>query len=280
MKVLIKIFALIIFQISSIYGGGGPPPPLPFESAKISGPIYRAPLFLSDSNKVTITTNVSFYSPLSLIGNIDVEGTTNISTSYQDGKDLIWNLSTLAFEMGLDIKVWENTSVFSSLNIDNGEQGINLRGIDFGFGFFSSSNYSLRFRLDLGLGYSSQNAKARLRYISHNSSYPDTVYRVNTDNVANLDPFAALTLNTANENWLINPFFQVSYCSQTIFNIGGYSRDVYSNIHVFTLTPGITYLINKNILLIVGGNFIIPSNIKERSSSSVFSGFTQFNFLL
>jgi hypothetical protein len=71
---------------------------------------------------------------------------------------------------------------------------------------------------------------------------------------------------------------QLSYCYQTLFNIDWSSEDeVYSNIHVYALTPGLICKINKNVLLIVGGSYFIPQI--EEKSSGIFSGFVQANFM-
>jgi len=276
MKAVYRLLAAILLQFSLTYGSGGPPPPLPFESAEITGPPHLAPLFLADTNSVTIFTQFSFFTPSSVDGYIDVEGTRNVFTSHQNIKNLDWNLSNAAFHIGIDIKTWGTTSLFASIKFDSRENGITTTGSDFGIGFLFNPAGDFRSRLDFGLSYTSTDMKVRLRSITNN----DTTYRVRTENDKGLDPFISLTMNTAFKEWIINPFFQVSYCSQTLFSISNGVEDTYSDIALFTLTPGITYRLNKNIMMIIGGKYIIPSNLEHSSSQSIFSGFAQVNFLL
>jgi len=276
MKAVYRLLAAILLQFSLTYGYGGPPPPLPFESAEITGPPHLAPLFLADTNSVTIFTQFSFFTPSSVDGYIDVEGTRNVFTSHQNIKNLDWNLSNAVFHIGIDIKTWGTTSLFASIKFDSRENGITITGSDFGFGLLFSPADDFHARWDFGLSYTSTDMKVRLRSITNN----DTTYRVRTENDKGLDPFISLTMNTAFKEWIINPFFQASYCSQTLFSITRYSSEIYSDIALFTLTPGITYRLNKNMMMIIGGKYIIPSNLEHSSSQSIFSGFAQVNFLL
>jgi len=276
MKTISKLLAAVLLQISLTYGSGGPPPPLPFESAEITGPLHLAPLFISDTNNVTIFTQFSLFTTSSVDGYVDVEGTRNTFSSNQNRKNLVWNLSNAAFNLGIDIKFGKTFTLFTSIKFDNRENGITTTGSDFGFGLLFSPADNVRARWDFGLSYTSTDIKVNLLSITNN----DTTYDVNTANDKGLDPFISLTMNTANNDWLINPFFQVSYCSQTLFSINNGAEDTYSDIALYTLTPGITYRLNENMMIIIGGRYIIPSNLENRLSPGVLSGFAQVNFLL
>ena len=275
MKTIFKILALSAIQLSLIYGNGGSPPPLPFISADVSGPPHLAPLFLADSNKVTIFAQFSLFTPSSVDGTVSVEGTRSVFSSNQNNKNLDWKISNAAFNVGINIQVWKLLAVFTTLKIDSRESSISATGSDFGIGFLISPAEDFRARLDLGYTYQSMDVEARLQ----SRGGTDTLYvRENDDKV--LDPFLSLTMNTAIEDWFINPFFQASFYRQTLFNIASNTRDVYSTVNLITLTPGITYRLNKNMLVIIGGNYIIPSHLENRSSQAIYSAFAQVNFLL
>lgn len=140
-----------------------------------------------------------------------------------------------------------------------------------------SPDKNFQTRLDLGLTYLSMDMDATLSRLDSNN---DTTYFKVTNNEKGLDPFVSLTMNTKFENWIINPFFRVSYCKQTLFNITAASYEYSSNTNFFTLTPGITYRASNNILIILGGDYIIQSDIENPSSKAIYSGFLQANFLL
>ena len=276
MKTIFKILALSAIHLSLIYGNGGPPPPLPFISADVSGPPHRAPLFLTDTNRVTIFAQFSVFTPSSVDGTVKVEGTRSVFTSNTNNNNLEWKISNAAFNVGINIKAWKRVAVFATLKIDSRESGITATGSDFGIGILISPDKDFRARLDLGFTYLSTDVVTRLQ----SGSGTDTLHSVVTKNNKVLDPFLSLTMNTAFEDWLINPFFQASFYRQTLFHITSNTRDVYSTVNLFTLTPGITYRLNKNMLLIIGGNYFIPSDLGNRSSQAIFSAFAQINFLL
>jgi len=73
-----------------------------------------------------------------------------------------------------------------------------------------------------------------------------------------LDPFIALTINTSYEDCVFNLFIQVSYCSQTLFKENQYSSEAYSNIALFTITPGVCHWLNYNIQFTAGVTYFIP----------------------
>ena len=280
MKTIFKILILSATYLSLIYGNGGPPPPPPLVNAEVSGPPHQAPLFLSDTNTVTIYAQFSYFTPSSMDATVNVEGTRSAFTSNQNN-NLSWNISDAAFNVGIDIKALNWLAFFATLKFDSRESAITATGTDFGIGFIINPDKNFRARLDFGLTYLSMGVV--MRFLE--STGIDTFYTVVTDNEKGLDPFLSLTMNTAFEDWVINPFFHSSYCRQTFFNttrfsINTRSEEIYSSFDLYTLTPGITYKLNKNMLLIVGGNYFIPSDLGNKSSSAIYSAFAQINFLL
>jgi hypothetical protein len=271
----LKILAFIVVNCNLIYGNGGPPPPPPFVSTEVSGPLHQTPLFLADTNSVTIFAQFSVLSPSSIEGLASIEGTYDVNSSLYGQKNLNWEISSTALSFGINIRTWKTLALFATLNFGERDGGMLATGSDFGIGLLMGPDKNFRARIDLGLTYLSMDMKTKLL----SSASPDTIYTIVTNNQKGLDPLVSLTLQTAFEDWLINPFFQASYCRQTPFNISGYSRDIYSTIILFTFTPGITFRLDRNILIIAGGKYFIPSDLENRSSNALYSGFLQANFL-
>ena len=93
MKTVIKILTLCTLHFSLAFGnGGGPPPPPLFVNSKITGSPHQAPLFLADTNNVTIFTQLSFYTPSSIDGKIEVDGTSIVSAADDNYKNLNWEM--------------------------------------------------------------------------------------------------------------------------------------------------------------------------------------------
>lgn len=264
-----KILMLCTLYFSLTYGNGGSPPPL-FVSSEINGPPHQAPLFLADTNSATIFTQLSFYTPSSIDGNIDVDGTSTVSVTDQDTKNLSWKLPVAAFNVGISIKTWKPLEIFATLKADSRENGISFTGYDLGLSLLICRDKDIRARLDLGCSYVSLDMETTLLRES------DSSYYKRTNNGKDPGPFASLTISTAFEDWAINPFLQASYCIFPLFS----NSYISSSITTFTLTPGITYRISDNIIIILGGNYVIPSDIENLSSEAIYSGFLQANFLL
>ena len=265
MKKIVIVLIFLLVNIPLIYGYGGPPPPLPFLNTEITGLPHQAPLFFADTNSLTIITQLSFYTPSSIDGNIKVEGTYAAPTD----NNLAWSIPGSSFNLGLSVNTGKILALFAVGRLDNGVNG------DLGCSVLIGSASDVRARLDLGLSSLSTSTKTTFYSGGYNG---DTTYTVRTENDKSWDPFISLTLNTAFDNWIINPYLQLSYCHQTLFNINWSSEDeVYSNIDVYTIAPGFSYRINKNILLVAGGSFFIPQ--LEAKSSGIFSGFIQTNFM-
>jgi len=271
-----KILALCTLHITLTFGmgGGAPQPPL-FVNSNIIGPPQQVPLFLADTNSVTILTQLSFYTPSSIDGNIGVDGTSTVSVTDQDTKNLNWKLPVAALNAGISVKTWKPLEIFATLKADSRENGISFTGYDFGLSLLICRDKDIRARLDLGYSYVSSDMETTLLRQS-DSSY----YKV-TNNNKGPGPFASLTMSTAFEDWAINPFLQASYCIFPLFSYNWTSdRDISSSITTFTLTPGITYRISNNIIIILGGNYVMPSDIENSSSEAIYSGFLQANILL
>ena len=266
MKKIISVLIFLLVNFSLIFGNGGPPPPLPFLNTEVSGPPYQAPLFFADTNSVTIITQLSFYTPSSIDGNINVEGTYQASID----NNIKWIIPGSSFNFGMSVNTGKSWALFIVGKFDDtGANG------DLGCSLLLSSVSDVRARMDFGFSSLSTNTKTTFYSGGYNS---DTTYTVKTANDKHWDPFISLTLNTVIDHWISNPYLQFSYCHQTLFDIDWSSEhEVYSNIHVYAITPGFFYRIDENILVVAGGSyFITPIEIK---SSGIFSGFIQTNLM-
>lgn len=275
MKRIAEILTLCALHFSLTFGmSGGPPQPPLFVNSEITGPPHQAPLFLTDTNSVTIITQLSFYTPSSIDGKIDVDGTGTLSITNQDTKNLNWKLPIAVFNAGISVKTWKPLEIFATLAVDSRESGISFSGSDFGLSLLICRDKDIRARLDLGCSYVSLDMETtQLRQ-------SDSSFSKVTNNDKGLGPFVSLTMSTALKDWSINPFLQASYCHFPLFSFDwAPGRSISKTITTFTLTPGITYRISNNILMILGGNYIILSDIEDLSSPGIYSGFLQANFL-
>lgn len=276
MKIINNIIIFLSLSFSTMFGSGGSPPPPPFVNGTVEGQLIMPPLFLSesDTNKVTILTRLSYFNTSSIDGNIKVDGTRTI---YTDNNNLNWNIPQISFNLGVDLKPWRNVSVFTEFRIAQLNNKVALSGINFGLGMFASIEENYSVRLDVGLNYESMNF--------------DSFWQVNDSTLQNnqiddsyVNPFISLTINTSFKEWIINPFVQVSYSSQTLFSktmVGFKPDEVNSDIEIFIITPGITYRINRIMLIIIGGAVhLIPTGIENLSKETSLSAFAQINFLL
>ena len=279
MKKITSKLALLLINFSLMYGMGNqpPPPPPPFISTDVSGSPYQAPLFLIDTNSVTMFAQLSFYSPATVDGNIKVEGTSTIRSSTTDVKNLNWDIPVAAFNGGVSFKLGESQELFTAFKIDNRKNKMSFSGLDLGVSFLINRDKDVRARLDFGLSYISLDMNTKLLYVD--PYYGDTTYTSATSNDKGLNPFVSLTIQTSFANWIINPFLQASYCPYTLFRIDAYSEKVYFTTAAFNLAPGIIYRLNESILLVAGGSIFIPSEIEDLSSPGIYSGFVQANFL-
>jgi len=265
------VFLTLFF--STVFGNGGSPPPLPFVNGTAEGQLIMPPLFLSesDTNKVTLLARLSYFNTSSIDGDIKVDGTRTI---YTENNNLNWNIPQISFNFGVDLKPWRNVSVFTEFRIAQLNNKVALSGFNFGLGMFASIEENYSVRLDVGLNHESMNFDSFWQV-------NDSTLQNNSINDSYVNPFISLTINTSFKEWIINPFVQVSYSSQTLFSkTVGATKDLNSDIEIFIITPGITYRINKIMLIIIGGAaHLIPKGIENLSKETSLSAFAQINFL-
>jgi hypothetical protein len=147
-----------------------------------------------------------------------------------------------------------------------------------GMSFLISSTNDLRVRLDFGLSYNNLDAKTLL--LDPYSYYNDTTYVTKTSTNKGMSPFVSLTMQYAAKDWIVNPYVKISYCRFPLFDIEDSRGEIWSVINIFSVTPGITYHLSDVVMLSAGGSYFIPSELENRSSQGIFSGFVQANFFI
>jgi hypothetical protein len=282
MNKIYKIFPIVFINLTLIYGMGiqpSPPPPPEFVSLNATSTPYQAPLFLADTNGVTLNVKFSFYSPTNAEGKISVDGTSTVPTPENNSKNFTWNIPQRSIGAGMSFKVWNLQELFCDFNFRISDNSFNISNLDFGTGFLINAAGDVRARLDFGFSYIP--TKITNEFVSYDLYYGDTTYMSSKTNDKNMNFFAAATIQTAFESWPVNPFVQVSYCPYTFFTIvDTYSRDVYFTSTAYTISPGITYRLSNKILLVAGGSMFIMSDIQDLSPPHLFSGYLQANFSL
>ena len=279
MTTINKILTLstLYFSLTFSMGKQPPPPPPPFISLEVTGSPYQAPLFLVDTNSVNIYTQLSFYSPSSVDGHITIEGTKTINSSTSN-KNFEWQIPTASLNTGISVKISKILESFAAIKIDNRENEVSISNLDLGLGLLMNQDKEFRQRLDFGISYISSGPKPKLLYIDPYNG--DSLSTRGIANDGSLNFFASLTIQTAFDNWIINPYLQASYCSYNLYSDDHYNGEgIYFTTKTFTIAPGITYRISNKVLLLAGGSIFIPSGIENLSSPGIYSGFVQANFL-
>jgi len=280
MNKIYKTVGILLFNSVVVFGmGGTPPPPPPFISLDATGTPYRPPLFLVDTNSVTLNVQFSFYSPSYSDGKISYDGTSTLPISETEDKNFTWTIPQFSTGVGFSFKIWKSQELFGALDFSVDDNNFSISNLEFGLGFLINRAGNVRARFDLGLSYISTDVTNK--YLYNDWYYSDTPYMSSSTNNKKMNFFAAATIQTAFDNWPVNPFVQVSYCPYTFFTIvDTYNKDVYFTSREYSITPGLTYKLSNKILLVAGGSIFLMPDINNMSPPSLFSGFMQVNFLL
>jgi hypothetical protein len=271
MKNLIKIILAVLIYHSALSAYGGPPPP-PLYNARNNGSIYQPQINLASNNQMIIFTKFTYTAVSTIKGKIDLDGTETDPAGIVNGKNFEWGIPKTAYTIGIAPPLSETTSLLISINGENN----GVKSFDLGLNFLFLNNENHFARLGLGLNIHERN----FIWVQK----PGENYFVEKkDNGPEYDPFINLTYNTNFDNWIFNPFIQFSYCKQTLLDNDDYSsaegdREVYSNIDVFTITPGLSYKPSRKILISFGSYI---NNIQgiDNMRNPVVTPFMQLNFL-
>lgn len=274
MKILINItISLIIFYTTAL-SYGGPPPPPPLCNAKTNNAIFQPPLNFSQTDQSVLFAHFTYTSASDISGRIELQGTGINYAGLVNGKNFDWHLPHMNFEMGVIPSLSEYTSFLFILQGDAINGNLKLNGFDIGLSYILSRNENHYVRFGFGLDFH-QNDFYWVQ--SLNSPAKECT---NFD----YDPFVLLAYNSNLEDWLFNPFLEISYCKQTLldddeYSSNDYNQEVYFNLNVFTFTPGLNYKWGSNKLISFGAMMYYYDGI-EKSRQFLLTPFVQVNLLL
>ena len=266
-KIITYIIMGLIFFNSVLLGSGGPPPPPPLFRAKNVGAVYKPPLVVG-KNQSAIYAQISYVAASELNGRIDLKGTSTNLNGVIDEKNFEWQTPTMLLNVGLSSALSKNTALILNLGL-NKTDNLKLSGFEMGFNFLVTKEENHNLRLGLGINIHPRNF---LWYSSANSIAKD-------DNGLDYDPFLIITYNSSYDGWLFNPFVQFSYSRQTLLDTDEkeFSQEVYKNINVFTITPGLSYNWDGNKLITFGLTYSYVAGI-ENTKSYALTPLLQFSY--
>jgi len=269
MKNVINIILALAFFNSILLGmGGSPPPPPKLFSASNANAVYQPPLNLAGENQSAIFAQLS--SPLisEVDGKIDLEGTSTNPDGLQDGKNFKWETPGTNIKVGVYPAISKYTSLILTLGLNTAGKSISLTGFNLGLNTIVSRNENHIMRFGLGLNIQKKDF-LWVQSASGTSKLDDNF---------DYDPFLYLTYNLSYNEWLFNPFVQFSYSTQTLLDNKDYHNDIYSNVNVYTVTPGLSYNWGGDKLISLGFTFSHIAGI-EHSRNFVLTPLLQFSYL-
>lgn len=273
MKTIIKIILALTACYSPAFSYGGPPPP-PFYSAKTHNAVFQPPLNFSRENQSVLFAHFTYTAAPDINGRIDLQGTGTDYSGLVNGKNFEWDLPHMNFKMGVFPSVSENTSLLLSFHGDAAEGNLKLNGFDIGLTYNVISRDDHYVRFGFGLDFH------RNDFFWVQSLNSPAKECINFD----YDPFILLLYNANRDDWLLNPFFQISFCRQTLldddeYSTSDYDQEVYFNMNIITFTPGLNYKWGNNKLISFGAMMYYYDGI-ENSRQFLLTPFVQLNLQL
>jgi hypothetical protein len=259
--------------------------------ADVDGPASQIPIHLTKSlqeDNVNLSMRVSGNTLQHIEGN-DSKRNKNIFTdSLFAGKNIGWDVSKFSFNIDADLKLGKIVALFGGFDISQTSEDY-LVGGNLGLGFVGGDSLNA-IRFDAGVKF--QSMKVRASYYAEGEVLP---FNLDFNFIALVDreessvnPFFSLTYNSTHKDWFVNPFFQIGYVSQDLFNIeaGGENNPFFinedivlnSNISILSLSPGINLTLGKNQNLLVGVRYFYLTSISDLENNSMFLPFAQVDF--
>lgn len=227
------------------------PPPTHINVNKESGSITISPRFsvMSSKSKLSGRTDGKY------VGSFKIDDSTYYSPRQQN---LEWNPFSYTAGLDLDIKVSNSVSLFGGINT-SGNGSLSLMGGNFGLGLHGQSEDS-QIRLDLGFTVQEYDFTAitivqtKTTYIWGDTEQTLDIY-ADKGSVTNINPFATLTISSANDSGFFNWFIIGGYFTQ---NLLGYEPGSFSFPLFFPLPIGTYTQIDKRSDMMTGFLYFSP----------------------
>ena len=175
----------------------------------------------------------------------------NTASSVQSS-NLNWDISKASAGANAELYFSEHVSIVGSLNFSMGGNNSFTDG-SAGLAYFSSSDNSA-FRLEGGVLFSSFRYEAFSYVVEEitntiSGSTTNTYYYYDKANSSSIDYYFTFTINSANNQNLINYFFQIGYFQQSILD---YHPNGFDPGHYGTLLPDIQVTNNTGLKSTIG----------------------------
>ncbi len=261
--------------------------------ADVDGPASQIPIHLTKSltkDNINLSLGVSGNTKQHIEGNVSRRSRNIYTDSLYAGKNLGWDVSKSTFNVDADFKLGKNVALFSGFNISESSNNA-LVGGNLGLGFVGGDSLNA-IRFDAGLIYQRMSVNGyyytEAEFLPFNFDFNFIAFVDKEEGYIN--PFFSLTYNSAHKDWLINPFLQLGYVSQDLFNInaggeGGLllvNEDIVlkSTISILSLSPGINLALGENQNLLVGVRYFYLMTDDDLDNKNMFIPFAQVNFRL
>jgi hypothetical protein len=295
------------------------------QEVEVYGPINSSPVHITDSSEtgVTISPRISFNTKNTLNGKIDQhtlvnsQGVFQIDTIFNndgtfyfqetpgankypfEGRNLTWYIPDITASLDFDFKISKSFAIFAGGNYSVVEQKSVWGGL-IGIGLMGTGK-DAAFRFDVGLSIQEipYNAYTIVSVTntgtSGTDSYVADYYDISSKTQYN--PFAALTINSFNRDWLFNVFLNAGYRSQSLINFTPedqvyhnpfYYGDVYitednrgeATAGIIDITPGLYFNFGDTGRILLGAKFNWIVQIEELDYPFQVIPMLQFDFIL
>jgi hypothetical protein len=261
--------------------------------ANVDGPASQIPIHLTkslDKDNISLSMRASGSTLRHIEGNVSRRSNNIYTDSLYSNKNLGWDISKFSFNIDADFKLGKNVALFGGFDFSESPKDF-IFGANMGFGFVGGDSLNA-IRFDMGLKYQSMRVEgyyyAEAEVLPFNLDF-NYIALVDKEE-GNFNPFFSLTYNSTHKDWLVNPFVQMGYVLQDLFNIR-VGRDaglflvneditLKSRISIFSISPGVNLALGENQNLLIGARYFYLMSIDNLNNQSLFYPFAQIDFRL
>jgi hypothetical protein len=296
------------------------------QEVEVYGPMNSSPVHLTDSSEssVTISPRMAFNTKNTLTGKIDQHTQVNSQGVFQvdtvfntdgtfyfqetpgannfafEGKNFIWYTPNVTASLDFDFKLSKSFAIFAGGNYAIVNQKSIWGGL-FGIGLMGSGK-DAAFRFDVGLNIQDMHYDAytivsvtKTSSLGGTSNYVADYHDISSKTQFN--PFAAITINSFNKDWLFNIFLNAGYRSQSlvkftpedeVYHNPYYYGDVYitedntgeATAGIIDIAPGIYFNFGDTGRILLGAKFNWIVQIEDLDYPFQVISMLQFDFCL